>query len=60
MRVVKSIRRDPHEALRDDPGGSWPPKNVIPRNWAMEKLAVALPERYSDELLVGHLLCWWP
>ena len=53
MRVEKSTRSDPHEALRDDSGGSWPSKNVIRRNWAMEKLATAIKERYSDELLAS-------
>jgi hypothetical protein len=52
MRVEKLARRDPHEALRDDSGGFWSPKNVIRRNWAMEKLAATRPEHYSDELLV--------
>lgn len=56
MRVEKLARRDPHEALRDDSGGPWPPKNVIRRNWAMEKLATAIKERYSDELL-GENAC---
>jgi hypothetical protein len=51
MRVEKSIRRDPHEALPDDSGGSWPQKSVIRRNWAMEKLETAIKERYPDELL---------
>jgi hypothetical protein len=54
MRVEKSARRDPHKALRDDSGGPWPPKNVIRRDWVMEKLTATRPEHYSDELLVDR------
>ncbi len=52
MRVEKSVRSNPHEALRGTSGGSWPPKNLIRRNRAKKYRAVAYPGHYSDKFLV--------